>query len=247
MYEPIERDVAHRPFPLPRAPWVMFQSWRTLLFAHWPLPHEVLRPLVPEQLVLEEFNGSAWIGLTPFRVAELHLRLLPPLLGLSSFPEMNLRTYVQFGGTPGIFFFSLDAGNLLAVLGARLGYRLPYHDAEMLIEQRGDWFEYRSRRRDDSGAEFIGRYRPVGAVFQAQPGTLEHFLTERYTLYTVLRSGRILRGHIHHRPWSLQHAEAEIERNTVAASRGITLPERAPLLHFSRRQDTLIWPPMPAA
>lgn len=243
MTDEIESDVAHRPWPLPEGPWIMFQSWRELLFAHWPVPAAALRPLVPAELVLEEFDGSAWIGLTPFRLTELHLRSLPPVPGLSAFPEMNLRTYVRVGDRAGIFFFSLDAASWLAVAGARTGYRLPYFKAEMHVESRDGWIHYRSRRRGESGAEFAGRYRPAGPVFRAERGTLEYFLAERYALYTVLRSGKVLRGDIHHRPWPLQRAEAEIERNTVPAAHGITLPEQAPLLHYSDRQDTLVWPP----
>lgn len=245
--EAILNDVAHRPWPLPADPWIMFQSWQDLLFAHWAVPAAELRPLVPPQLTLEEFDGSAWIGLTPFRLAELHPRLLPPLPGISDFPEMNLRTYVRVGDKPGIFFFSLDAASCLAVLAARTFYRLPYFCASMRITPRDGWFEYQSRRREDGDAAFAGRYRPAGPLFQAMPGSLEHFLTERYGLYVVLRDGKVLRGDIHHRPWPLQRAEAEIGRNTVAAAHGITLPDERPLLHFSARQDTLVWAPRVAA
>jgi uncharacterized protein YqjF (DUF2071 family) len=243
MTEAIENEVAHRPWPMPSGPWIMFQSWRELLFAHWPVPVEALRPLVPPQLVLEDFDGSAWLGLTPFRLTDLRPRLLPALPGLSEFPEMNLRTYVRVEDRPGIYFFSLDAASLLAVLGARLGYRLPYYSAEMQIESRDGWVHYRSRRKGRSGAEFVGRYRPVGPIFRAERGTLEYFLAERYALYTVLGNGKVLRGDIHHRPWPLQRAEAQIERNTVPVAHGLTLPGREPLLHYASRQDTLIWPP----
>lgn len=243
----IEKEIDHRPWPLPPDPWIMFQSWRELLFAHWPVPKEELRPLVPSPLVLEEFDGSAWLGLAPFRLTDLRPRLLPPLPVISEFPEMNLRTYVRVADKPGIFFFSLDAASRLAVLGARIFYRLPYFHAEMAIESMNGWIHYRSRRTEGGNAELVGRYRPVGPVFNAAPGTLDHFLTERYALYVVLRNGKILRGDIHHRPWPLQHAEAEIERNTVASVLGIALPEREPLLHFAARQDTLIWPPRPVS
>lgn len=240
--DPIEREVAHRPWPLPSGPWVMFQSWRELLFAHWPVDPGVLRPLVPSALELDPFDGRAWIGLTPFWLTGLRARLLPPLPGTSSFPEMNLRTYVRVEDRPGIFFFSLDAGNLLAILGARLGYGLPYYSAQMQIEKRDGWIHCSSRRRA-SEARFIGRYRPSGPKFVPQEGSLEHFLVERYALYRVFSSGRILRGEIHHRPWLLQPAEAEIEQNTVPAAHGIELPTDPPLLHYSARQDTLVWPP----
>lgn len=237
-------SVEHRPWPLPSLPWIMFQSWRELLFAHWPTPAEALRPFVPEPLVLEEYDGSAWLGLTPFRIAGLRARGLPPIPGTSAFPEMNLRTYVRHGDRPGILFLSLDAANRLAVVAARLGFRLPYRKAAMTIEARDGWLEYESRRIDDPvPADFAGRYRPAGAEFTAVPGSVEHFLAERYALYTVLRNGTVLRGDIHHRPWPLQPAEAEIRINTVPAAHGLTLPATAPLFHFAARQDTVIWLP----
>lgn len=238
----IEREVAHRPWPMPGGPWVMFQSWRELLFAHWPIDPGVLRPLVPSALELDSFDGRAWIGLTPFWLTGLRARLLPPLPGISSFPEMNLRTYVRVENRPGIFFFSLDAGNLLAILGARLGYGLPYYSAQMRIEQHAGWTRYSSRRRG-SEARFLARYRPSGPKFVPRKGSLEHFLVERYAFYRVFTSGRILRGEIHHRPWLLQPAHAEIEQNSVPAAYGIELTPDPPLLHYSARQDTLVWPP----
>ncbi len=246
MAEPatIERVVEHRPWPLPSLPWVMFQSWQDLLFAHWRFPAEAIRPLVPAPLALEEYDGSAWLAVTPFRLTGLRARGLPPIPGVSEFPEMNLRTYVRHGDRSGIFFLSLDADSRLAVLAARVGYRLPYRKAEMRVESSGEWVEYDSRRVDDPvPADFSARYRPTGPVFTPAPGTLEHFLTERYALYTVLRDATVLRGDIHHVPWPLQPAEAEIRVNTVPAAHGLTLPDTPPLLHFSARQDTLIWPP----
>jgi hypothetical protein len=221
----------------------MFQSWRTLLFAHWPVPAATLRPLVPRELALDEFDGSAWVALTPFVIADLHARGIPPIPGLSTFPEMNLRTYVRERDRPGIFFFSLDAANTVAVVGARALYRLPYRRAEMSARRiGGGWIEFASRRLTDD-AEFRGRFRPTGPPAPPLPETREHFLTERYLLATVLRGGRVLRAEIHHPPWALQPAEAEIATNSVAAASGITLPDEPALLHYSERQDTLVWAP----
>jgi uncharacterized protein len=220
----------------------MFQSWRELLFAHWRVPTEELRRLVPAPLGVEEFDGSGWLGLTPFRLVDLRPRLLPALPGLSDFPEMNLRTYVRHEGRSGIYFFTLETASRLAVLGARALYRLPYRLAEMRITRAGEWVHYQSQRSGGE-ASFLGRYRPMGAAIQPEPGTLEHFLTERYALFVVLRNGGVLRGDIHHRPWPLQTAEAEIERNTVFSAEGIDVPSQEPLLHYSARQDTLVWPP----
>jgi len=237
----IARMTAHRPWPLPRMPWVMSQSWRRLLFAHWRVPASVLRPLIPSELTLEEYDGTAWLGQVPFVLRDMRMRGMPALSAIS-FPEMNLRTYVRYGSRSGIWFFTLEAASHLAVKGARTFFRLPYHHAHMHVSEHGGWIEYRSTRTNGN-AVFEGRYRPAGAAFEPRHGTLEHFLTERYALFTVLRNGRVLRGDIHHGPWQLQPAEAEISLNTVPAAHGIALPDSRPLLHYSQRQDTLIWAP----
>jgi uncharacterized protein YqjF (DUF2071 family) len=227
-----------------RAPWIMHQSWTRQLFAHWPVEVEQLRALAPPALPLDLFEGRAYVGLTPFHLA-LRFRWLPPMPTASAFPEMNLRTYVTVGGKPGVFFFSLDAASTLAVITARATFHLPYVKADMSIESSGEWISYRSRRRS-APAELIARYRPTGPAYEAAPGSLDHFLTERYALYVVTGSGTVLRGDVHHRPWQLHPAEAVIERDTVAAAHGITLPPLAPILHYSHQQDTLIWPPTAA-
>lgn len=237
----ILKETSHRPWPLPSRPWVMYQSWRELLFLHWTVPPATLRLLIPAQLELDLFQGRAWVGLTPFRMVGLRPRFLPALPGVSSFPELNLRTYVRFGDRAGIVFFTLDATSLPAILAARLLYSLPYRRAAITVEHTDGWIRYSSRRLDGYAA-FSARYRPAGDVFQAAPGSLEHFLTERYALYAVDDGGRVLRGDIHHAPWNLQPAEAEIEMNTLAAAHGIQRPSDRPVLHYAARQDTLIWP-----
>jgi uncharacterized protein YqjF (DUF2071 family) len=241
----ILETTTHRPWPLPSRPWVMFQSWRNLMFAHWSVPRATLRLLVPAQLEIDLFEGRAWVALTPFRVVGLRSRFLPALPRVSTFPELNLRTYVRFDDRPGVYFFTLEATSLPAILAARMLYRLPYRRAEMTLEHDGDWIRYRSRRVD-SFAEFAARYRPLGEVFQPVEGTLEHFLTERYALYTVDDRRNVMRGDVHHAPWDLQRAEAEIERNTIAAAHGLPRAAARPVLHYSERQDTLIWLPVRA-
>jgi uncharacterized protein YqjF (DUF2071 family) len=223
-------------------PWIMRQTWQRLLFAHWRVEADVLRRVVPPELPLDRFDGDAWLGVTPFELSGLRLRFTPALPWLSRFPELNVRTYVTLEDRPGICFFSLDAGNPVAAAAARAFYRLPYFHARMRIERSGEWTDYRSERE---GAAFAGRYRPTGPVAAARPGTLEHFLTERYTLFTV-DGGRVLRADIDHPPWPLQPAEAQIERNTMTAPLGITLSGE-PLLHFAARQDVVIWPPAQAS
>jgi uncharacterized protein YqjF (DUF2071 family) len=231
----------HRPWPIPEGPWLQGQTWRDLLFAHWSLPVEALRPAVPTELPLDTFDGRAWLGITPFEVSGLRAVGTPPVPGLSRFPETNVRTYTTVAGKPGIYFFSLDAASYAAVAGARLTYHLPYFRARMTIERVDGEIHYRTRRVDGQ-AELAARYSADGRPFDPQPGTLEHFLTERYCLYTLDARRRMLRADIHHPPWPLQPAVGEIQRNTMAAPYGIELPGE-PLLHFAARQDVLIWPP----
>lgn len=220
----------------------MEQYWRDLLFAHWPIPAEQLRLLIPPQLPLDQFGGQAWVGVVPFRMTGIRARFLPPVPGFSSFPELNVRTYVTLDGKPGVYFFSLDAAHLPAVWAARATYRLPYFYASMSSENLGEGIRYLSERiHRPRPANFRGTYKPVNPVELRQPGTLEHWLSERYCLYTV--SGeRVYRGEIHHQPWPLQDADALIEENTVASAAGIELPHTKPLLHFARQLRVLIWP-----
>jgi len=220
----------------------MGQTWDELLFAHWRVPADSLRALLPSDLELDLYQDEAWIGITPFAVTGLRLRGLPPLPVVSSFLELNTRTYVTAGGKPGVWFFSLDAASQLAVEGARRTYKLPYFRAEMRVERRQGWLSYECRRRDSRGeaADFVGRYRPNGDRIDADPDSLAWFLTERYCHYAE-DHGRLKRAEIHHRPWPLQPAEAEIEENTMPPA-GIELLDQDPLLHFSARQDVVIWP-----
>jgi uncharacterized protein len=240
---PVLRASAHRPYPLPEGHWVQAQTWRDLLFAHWPVDPEALRPSVPMRLPIDTFDGRAWVAVTPFEVTGLRPRGGRPVPGLSRFAEVNVRTYTTLEGRPGVFFLSLDAAGLPAVVAARAIYRLPYFPARMSIERAAAGVSYRCERIG-SRAGLAVRYRPAGPVAEPAPGTIEHFLTERYCLYTVDRRGRARRAEIHHPPWRLRAAEAVIARNTMAATAGIALPPGPPArLHFSARQDVVIWPP----
>ena len=232
----------HRPWPAPTRGWIMGQTWEELLFAHWRVPADVVREHVPPGLEVDEFDGSAWVGVTPFRLTGLRGRGLLPLPYVSSFLELNVRTYVTADEKPGIWFFSLDASSRVAVEAARRTYRLPYFHARMSATKRGEWLDYECARIAEPGRVFSGRYRPTGAVFHAEPGSLEWFLTERYCLYATDR-GRLARAEIHHELWPLQAAEAEVELASIAP---LELPGE-PLVHFSRRQDVVIWPLEPMA
>lgn len=241
---PSLKVVEHRPWKLPTGPWVMAQDWEDLLFAHWPVPVEALRALVPSRLELETFDRQAWIGIVPFRMSGVRLRWTPAVPGLSAFPELNVRTYVKAGGKPGVWFFSLDAANRVAVGVARAWFHLPYFRARMALESRGQEIVYFSRRTDERGRgeRFEASYACEGAKFRAQPGTLDYLLTERYCLYAQRRDGTILRGEIHHSPWELQRARVKIIANTMTESLGLS-PAGEPLLHFSKRQRVIVWQP----
>src|SRR5215212_15037 len=188
-------DVEHRPWPLENTAWVMGQTWDDLLFIHYRVPVEQLRALVPEGLEVQEHSGSAWLGVTPFVVTGLRARGLLPLPFASSFRELNVRTYVTRDQKPGIWFFSLDASSQLAVEAARRLYRLPYFRADIAVRRRADELLYDCSR--DAGKAFSAVYRPDGAAFNAEGGSLEHFLTERYCLYAEHES-MLYRAEIHH-------------------------------------------------
>jgi uncharacterized protein len=244
-------EVSHRPWPLPDRPWVMTQEWHDLLFAHWPIPEEVMAPLIPPGLTLDMFEGEAWVAVVPFHMRHVRPRFLPSAPWLSFFAELNVRTYVRAKDEsgqdkPGVFFFSLDAANPIAVAIARSFYHLPYFRAQMdfHIHSGTQAVDYSSRRthRGAPSAEFVGSYRPAGEVYQVAPGSLEHWLIERYCLYSADRRGHIYRGDIHHLPWPIQVAEAEFQVNSVAQAAGLTLPDCKPLLHFASRLEVVAWP-----
>jgi uncharacterized protein YqjF (DUF2071 family) len=239
----IVEQVAHRPWPLPAGPWIMTQSWHDLLFAHWPVAVDAVREAIPAGLELDVFDRQAWVGVIPFHMTNVAPRGVPALPWVSAFPELNVRTYVRAAGKSGIYFFSLDAGNPLAVTVARTLFNLPYYSASIEVAAENGYVHYRSRRITDGlRADFHARYRPVAPVHTAGPGSLEYFLTERYCLYTVDDSFHLQRLDIHHLPWLLQQAEATIEVNTMADAAGLRLPSMAPVLHFAKRQDIVAWP-----
>jgi uncharacterized protein YqjF (DUF2071 family) len=237
-------EVAHRPWPMPDAPWVMTQTWHNLLFAHWPVHAGALRDKVPSQFDLDLFDGTAWLAIVPFHMTNVAPRGVPSLPWISEFPELNVRTYVRVGDRPGIYFFSLDAGSALVVHAARSLLNLPYYPAAMSVTPQAANIRYDSRRDDESmAASFSATYGPLADPLEPIAGSLEYFLTERYCLYNLNHRGAPYRLEIHHPPWPLQPAHAEVTRNTMAEAAGVSLPDITPLLHFSRRQDMVAWAP----
>ena len=212
--------------------------WVDLAFLHWRVPASALRPLVPAWLELDTFQGDAWIGVIPFRMTNVRPAASLRIPTASDFPELNVRTYVRHGSRAGVYFFSLDAASSLAVLGARVATGLPYFYARMYSTIDGGDVRYESTRTHvgASPARFSARYRPTGDVFTSAPGSLEHFLTERYSLF-VTHLGRPMRLDIEHVPWPLQCGSADVEVNTMAQASGIELPPDQPHVMFARKLD----------
>lgn len=240
--------VSGRDVPAPTRLWDMAMTWHDLLFMHWPVPPESLRPLIPATLELETWEGEAWLGIVPFGMRNIRHRRLPALPWTSRFPELNVRTYVTHGGRPGVWFFSLDAAHRLAVWFARRTFHLAYMYARMALTSEHESIDYRSQRIHPGAppAEFQGSYRPLGEPYQTVCGHHDHWLTSRYCLYSADRHGRIYRGEIDHEPWRLQRAVATIEVNSMTSGLGIRLPACEPLLHFARTLDVVAWKVEPA-
>ena len=210
--------------------------WEKLLFMHWPVPTKVLEPLLPPGLKLDTFEGEAWLGLVPFLMRGVHPGGLPSVPGLSAFPELNVRTYVTVNGVPGVWFFSLEAANPIAVCLARTWFHLPYFGAKMRAQMRGEALHFASERthRNAPPATFSAHYRPLRDV-PTEPAALIHFLTARYSLYSAGGQGQLYRADIHHPTWPLQRAEVSFERspNEMMSQLGLELPDVPPLLHYA--------------
>ncbi len=228
--------------------WAMTQHWDDLLFAHWPMDPEKIAALLPDGLDVDLCRGSAWLGVVPFRMDRIQLRGLPSVPGFRRFPELNLRTYVRdaLTGTPGVYFFSLDAANPVAVMIARGFFQLPYYWAQMRMRPVSDReFSFSSSRLlTRRPVRFAARYRGLGPsrqLAESRPGSIEFFLTERYSLFTQDPLGRLLRSTIRHIPWTLEEADADITCNDLARAVGLNLPGGKPLLYYSRHLAVYVW------
>lgn len=243
------RGAGHRDAPPPARPWALAMRWERLLFAHWPVPPLLVAASLPAGLEPDLHDGRAWLGVVPFEMRGVRPRLVPALPGVSAFPELNLRTYVRHPGSPegrpGIWFYSLDAGSRLAVRLARLGFHLPYFDAAVSATEEDGWVAYRAERRHRGAPPALleARYRPCGPVSPSAPGSLEHFLTERYRFYSADRRGRLFRTEVLHDPWPLRPAEAEFGALELTEGTGVELSPRSPLLHYAERLDVVAWLP----
>lgn len=238
---PALRSTGHRPWPVPRRPWTWRQRWDHLLFAHWAVAPDILRPHLPDGIELQTRDGVAWLAVVPFVLSGLAVRFLPPVPGLNTFPELNLRTYVEVDGVPGVWFFSLDATNPLAVWAANVVFRLPYHRARIDVHLGGDEIRFRSVRRGE-GVGCDVTYRPTGPAARAPRESVEAWLTERYCVYARSPGGTLTRTEVHHEPWPLQPAWADFHSLSLADPLGLELDRAPDLLHYSRGVDVVLWP-----
>jgi uncharacterized protein YqjF (DUF2071 family) len=226
----VATEAGHRPWPLPEQPWSQAQTRRDVLHAHWRVGRAGLARLLPPQVVPDTFEGEAWLGVTAYRVEAFRIRGLPPVPGVASFVQLEVGSPVVFGDRPGLWLFQLETSNQLVVEVLKRTHRLPAYRARVSLEG-GDVEAIRD------GRSFAAHFSPDGAVFEARPGTLEHFLTERYAFYTA-DGGRLYRAEVNHRPWELRRARAEIAGTTL-----VPFPlEGDPSLLASAVQDVLVWP-----
>lgn len=231
-------EARHRPSGQP----LMHQTWGKLLFMHWRIEEKLLRPLIPAELEIDTFDGSAWIAITPFTMWDIRAfpPYIPPVPGLSSMHETNVRTYVHFDRVPGVWFFSLDCNSAAAVLGARTFYHLPYFNAEIDLEQEEDTIDYWLERIDNPEAELSATWTIGESLAYSHPGSLEFFLTERYCLYSEDDS-EIYRARIYHEPWPLRRASLDSLESTMIESQGLPTPSGEPLLHYAEEISVDIW------
>jgi uncharacterized protein YqjF (DUF2071 family) len=221
---------------------LMHQAWGKLLFMHWRIDQHLLRPLIPSALEIDTFDGSAWIAIVPFTMWDI--RAFPPYVpavpGMNAMHELNVRTYVHFNGTPGVWFFSLDCNNAAAVFGARTLYYLPYFNADLSLTQTDQTIEYSSIRTEKPSAAFRAKWHIGHSLPTAEAGSLEFFLTERYCLFSE-NKGRIYRSRIYHDPWQLMTATVESDESTMISSLGLPEPTGEPLLHYAEAIHVDIW------
>lgn len=236
-------DIIHRPYPLPSKNWIMRQTWKNVLFLHWPIPLEKLRPHIPTSLQIDTYKGTAWLGIILFVLEGIYPFGLSSISLTPKFPEINVRTYVTYNGKPGIYFLSIDVDNWASLKIAKHWYHLPYHSAHISFQKEGESFHCHSVRRENRNdpLSFHCKYASVSDVYAPKEGTLDHWLTERYCFYSSNNGVSIYCGEIHHQPWPLQKAKIELVNHTLFTPFHFDLPEEKPVIHFSPGVDSLMW------
>ena len=245
----VDRIDRMAPSSEPEAPVVMHQRWHHLLFLHWEVPPGELQRLIHPELTVDTFEGKAYVGLVPFTITGVRPVLVPPLPLISSFHEVNVRTYVhRRGRDPGVWFFSLDASSAMAVAAARAAHKLPYYRSHIELSVSSgarptvDFVSHRDDERGPAPANLRVRYRPMeGVIREASAGTIEHFLIERYILYTADEEHRLFRARVHHAPYRIQRADVADLEETLVWAAGIRRPSAHPLRHYARERSVKVY------
>lgn len=243
LQHPSLKELEHRPWEMPKNPWIWRQSWKELSFLHFPVAVEELKKRVPQALEIDSFEGTAWVSLVPFFMEDVMMRNLPSIYPFKKFPELNARTYVKYGGKTGVYFFSLDASSLNFVLGGRIAFNLPYYLAKMKIEKKKQGhYHYQSQRRFANKQQFDVEIQYDDASFSAEKGSFEHWVAERYCLFTANQK-KVSCVEVHHAPWQLHHASCKIHANDLLKTLGIQPLQQEPICHFSPGVDVIAWHP----
>ncbi|PYF08290.1 YqjF family protein [Ureibacillus chungkukjangi] len=221
-------------------PWIMKQTWKDILFAHYPVPREALEKIVPSELTVDTFYQTGWVSIVPYLTSSMHLRGVPPVPGLSTYPGFNIRTYVTMNGKPGVYFFRLTAAKHLAAFSAKAFFQLPYLQMDMNMKRDKNLIVFESEEK--AGLELSCNYRSVSEASPTNRGSLEEWLLERYCLYNVSKKGVPLRADILHEPWLIEKAEAEFQQNTLLSSIGIEPQNEKPILHYAKKRIVRFWP-----
>ena len=225
---------------------IMRQDWNDLLFMHWPVPAELLQPHLPPRLTIDTHDGMAWLAIVPFRMSKVRTRISPPVPGANEFLELNVRTYVHLDGVPGVWFFSLDATNALAVWVARTVFNLPYLRATMRLDQPSADLRQFAATRTHAGAPaatFRATWKLGAPLPPAEPGSLEFFLTERYCLYTSNKAHtKLYRGRVAHAPWPLRAAQVLHLETNLLEGHGLPTPTGKPVVHAGGPVQVELWP-----
>lgn len=233
----------HRPWPIPSNYWIMNQKWRDVLFSHWPVSPEALKPYIPAPLKLDTFDSFGWIGIVLFAMDGIYPRGFPFLSLVPKFAEVNVRTYVHYNGKPGVLFMSLDVGDWASLNIAKRWYHLPYSQANVSYQQKHHVFHFEGRRKEQNNIPVLlrGSFTPHSEIFFPKEGRIDHWVTERYCLYSTDKRGNLFRGEIHHPPWPLQKADVDIIENTLFTPFQLDMEGEKPLSHYSKGVDTVFW------
>ncbi len=226
-----------------RWPWVAQQEWHDVLFMHWPVPYDLLKPYVPDPFILETYGEQAWISIVLFRVEKSRLRNMPTIMSYPPFLQMNIRTYIQFQGEPGIYFLSVDVNRLLIMMTAKRLLQLPYKMAKMKLEQTKDQLLFTSKQwtKNYVDARISVRYRPLTNTVFSQKGTLPYWLTERYCSW-MIHGNKIVKAPLSHISWMLYHAELDMTMTNIIPFIPNKYFHLNPLTHYAKSKHAYLHP-----